>query len=281
MENTGIIAKLPSLTEQAERLIRLGVPEIIGVSASSIREAAATLSQALTTTDHNTCIDADRRSESNPAKDNPAASNLVGTDSDTCTDSTSSPISHSASSSGSNALLVPSSITCSFTELMELVEHQGKKGFVVEDFTDSADFIAVSGPESQPANLPDGEWYTLMDPCRGDEFSNASPAEALAIISGNERISLTITEGIFWLLQQPEVLERNHCFMTIGSRKPKAKSGFDSRTPALWISNGTGRDGSERRNAPKLGWCWWNNRHTWLGIAHAEGRMTGLALSER
>jgi hypothetical protein len=30
------------------------------------------------------------------------------------------------------------------------------------------------------------------------------------------------------------------------------------RTPALWISNGTGRDG---------------NRHTWLGFASAGGRM--------
>ena len=266
MENTGIITKLPSLTEQAERLIRLGVPETIGVSASSIQEAAATLSKALAIKDRNTYIDADRHSENSPAKSNP-----VGINSDMCTGSTSS--------SGSNALLVPSSIACSFTELMDLVEHKGKKGFVVEDFTDSTDFIAVGGSESQPANLPDGEWYALIDPHRGDEFSNASPSEALAIISSNDRISLTITEGIFWLLQQPKVLERNYCFMTIGSRKPKARSGFDSRTPALWISNGTGRDGSQRHNAPKLGWCWWNNRHTWLGIAHAESRVTGSRLS--
>ncbi len=282
MENTGIITKLPSLTEQAERLIRLGVPEIIGVSASSIREAAATLSKALASTGHDTHIDADCHSEGNPAKRNPAQNIPVSTDSDTCTDSINSPISHSGSSSGSNALIVPSSIECPFTDLMELVEYKGKKGFVVEDFTDSTYFIAVSGSESQPTNLPNGEWYALMDPRRGDEFSNASPAEALEIISCNERISLTITEGIFWLLQQPEVLERNHCFMTIGSRKPKVRSKFDSRTPALWISNGTGRDGSKRRNAPKLGWCWWNNRHTWLGIAHAESRVAGsISSSER
>ncbi|MGO1423798.1 MAG: DUF5701 family protein, partial [Brachybacterium sp.] len=25
----------------------------------------------------------------------------------------------------------------------------------------------------------------------------------------------------------------------------------------------------------KLGWCWWNNRHTWLGIASAAGRTAG------
>ena len=62
------------------------------------------------------------------------------------------------------------------------------------------------------------------------------------------------------------MLEPNRCFMTIGSRKPKAK-GLDARTPAIWISGGTGRDGRERKGAPKVGWCWHNNRHTWLGFA--------------
>ncbi len=63
--------------------------------------------------------------------------------------------------------------------------------------------------------------------------------------------------------------------MTIGSRKPKARGGLDSRTPALWISNGTGRDGTERKAAPKVGWCWAGNRHTWLGFASADARHTG------
>lgn len=68
------------------------------------------------------------------------------------------------------------------------------------------------------------------------------------------------------MLQDPDVLEPNHCFMTIGSRRPKGR-GLDARTPAIWISNGAGRDGKERRGAPKVGWCWHNNRHTWLGFA--------------
>jgi hypothetical protein len=46
--------------------------------------------------------------------------------------------------------------------------------------------------------------------------------------------------------------------------RDRADGSYDARTPALWISNGTGR---ERRDAVKLGWCWWGNRHTWLGIA--------------
>src|SRR5699024_9462624 len=55
--------------------------------------------------------------------------------------------------------------------------------------------------------------------------------------------------------------------------KPDGTS--DSRTPALWASGGTGRDGKDRKDAPKLGWCWWNNRHTWLGVASAGGRTAG------
>ena len=40
----------------------------------------------------------------------------------------------------------------------------------------------------------------------------------------------------------------------------------------MWISNGTGGDGPANRNAPKVGWCWAGNRHTWLGFASASGR---------
>ena len=68
------------------------------------------------------------------------------------------------------------------------------------------------------------------------------------------------------------MLERNHCFMTIGSRLRKASNTIDARTPAIWISNGTGRDGATNRDAPKVGWCWAGNRHTWLGFASAATR---------
>ncbi len=60
--------------------------------------------------------------------------------------------------------------------------------------------------------------------------------------------------------------------MTIGSRRRKPEGSLDARTPALWISNGTGRDGPANRNAPKVGWCWAGNRHTWLGFASAAHR---------
>ena len=39
----------------------------------------------------------------------------------------------------------------------------------------------------------------------------------------------------------------------------------DKRVPAIWISAG----------APKLGWCWDGNPHTWLGAASAGARVAG------
>nr|WP_255358434.1 DUF5701 family protein [Mycobacterium sp. URHB0044] len=68
------------------------------------------------------------------------------------------------------------------------------------------------------------------------------------------RTPLTLTEGLHWLLQRPETLERGRCFMTTGSRKRKPD------------------DGPDHRDAPKIGWCWAGNRHTWLGFASATGR---------
>ena len=59
--------------------------------------------------------------------------------------------------------------------------------------------------------------------------------------------------------------------MTIASRKTNGDR-LDARTPAIWISGGTGRDGAASKGAPKVGWCWAGNRHTWLGFASASSR---------
>ena len=101
---------------------------------------------------------------------------------------------------------------------------------------------------------------------------NWSPDEAQSAITAQGRTPLLLFEGMHWLLQTPEVLERNRCFMTVGSRLRKTDGRLDAHIPAIWISGGTGRDGRERRNAPKVGWCWAGNRHPWLGFASATGR---------
>lgn len=166
-----------------------------------------------------------------------------------------------------DAVLVVSPSLVPAADLAPLLRHADRPGFVVEDMTDLAEFVPIDGE-----TVPDAPLYWITGVERGDEMANWSPAEALPAIRGRGRVPLTVSEGISWLLQEPGRLERGKCFMTIGSRKPKARGGLDSRTPALWVSNGTGRDGRERKGAPKVGWCWANNRHTWLGFASAAAR---------
>ena len=152
--------------------------------------------------------------------------------------------------------------------LAPLLRLGDRPGFVVEDMTDVDAFAPIPGAEA-----PSSALYLLTGLQRGDEMANWSPDEALPAITGAGRTPLTLAEGAHWALQVADVLDRNHCYMTIGSRLRKPNGRLDARTPALWISNGTGRDGKERRNAPKVGWCWAGNRHTWLGFASAAARV--------
>ncbi|MDZ7886767.1 MAG: DUF5701 family protein [Mycobacterium sp.] len=150
--------------------------------------------------------------------------------------------------------------------LAPLLRHDDKAGFVVTDLTDLEAFEPIAG-----VAIPDTPLYLVHDVDRGDDMRNWSPQESLPVIAERERTPMTIAEGISWLLQEPERLEAQHCFMTIASRKP-ARGGLDARTPAIWISGGTGRDGIANRGAPKVGWCWAGNRHTWLGMASVSRR---------
>jgi hypothetical protein len=208
-----VLPALPPVTDQAERLVALGVHEVAGLSAADLRSCAARVRTP-------------------------------------------------------GALLVLSSELAPASALAPLLDLGGRRGFVVTDMTDVDAFAPIEQVE-----VPPGPVYALEGLDRGDALANWSPDEALPSITDAGRTPLTLTEGIHWLLQVPEVLDRNHCFMTIGSRRRKADGRLDARTPALWISNGTGRDGRERRHAPKVGWCWAGNRHTWLGFASAQRRV--------
>jgi Family of unknown function (DUF5701) len=109
--------------------------------------------------------------------------------------------------------------------------------------------------------LPDEHAYLLLDVDRGEEFCGAVPNQAMATLTERRRTLLTLEEGIALLTQHPAALAKNKCFSLGGSRCG------DRRVPALWISG----------NAPKLGWCWEGNPHTWLGMASAAGRTAGAA----
>lgn len=100
--------------------------------------------------------------------------------------------------------------------------------------------------------------YLVTNVERGEEFRNVRPEDATKAIISRNRTPLTIEEGIAFATQFPDALAKNNCFMLAGSRCG------DRRVPALWISE----------NAPKLGWCWDGNPHTWLGTASTESRVT-------
>ena len=151
--------------------------------------------------------------------------------------------------------------------LAELMSRDGKAGFVVVDMTDLADFTPTDD-----IHLPDTPLYLLDGVTRGDDLLGWTPTDAHSELTSRGRTPLTASEGVSWLLQQPGMLEPGACFMCIGSRKRKVNGGLDARTPALWISGGTGRDGRQNKGAPKLGWCWAGNHHTWLGFASTTGR---------
>ncbi|MFE9396513.1 DUF5701 family protein [Streptomyces flavidovirens] len=97
---------------------------------------------------------------------------------------------------------------------------------------------------------------TALDVDRGEEFCGVVPLGALEAVAGRDRTPLTIEEGVAFITQYPQALAKNKCFSLGGSRLG------DRRVPALWISKG----------APKLGWCWEGNPHTWLGLASAGDR---------
>ena len=107
--------------------------------------------------------------------------------------------------------------------------------------------------------VPDAKAYLLLGVERGEEFCGVRPEDALPVITGRGRTPLTIDEGIAVVTHAPQLLEKNKCFMLSASRR------HDRRVPALWISE----------RAPKLGWCWDGNPHTWLGVASAAGRFAG------
>lgn len=104
---------------------------------------------------------------------------------------------------------------------------------------------------------PPSSVYVLVDVDRGEEFCGVRPQDALPVVLGRGRTPLTIAEGIALVLLHPHILAKNACFMLSGSRRG------DRRVPALWISG----------HAPKLGWCWDGNPHTWLGVASTAGRV--------
>jgi hypothetical protein len=114
----------------------------------------------------------------------------------------------------SDALLVVHPDLTPPSRLAPLLRVNDKPGFVVTDMVDVDEFTPIPS-----VKLPDAPLYLLRDLDRGDAMANWSPDEALPAIIEAGRTPLTLSEGVHWLLQRPDVLARGRCFMTIGSRR--------------------------------------------------------------
>lgn len=152
-------------------------------------------------------------------------------------------------------VLVVSAALARAEDLVPLTTLPGGTAPGVVDRNHDEDGLAHYQPLPE-LGVPDAPVYVLMDVERGEEFCGVRPADALPVIRGRDRTPLTIHEGIALVTQFPATLEKNRCFMLSGSRR------HDRRVPAIWISG----------KAPKLGWCWDGNPHTWLGTASAGSR---------
>ena len=71
------------------------------------------------------------------------------------------------------------------------------------------------------------------------------------------RTPLTVDEGVALVTQLPSSLTELNAFQAVGSRAA------NKRIPSFWMSKG----------APRLGWCWEGNPHSWLGSGSAAARL--------
>lgn len=134
---------------------------------------------------------------------------------------------------------------------MERVVAKGKAGRVDMNPLQPDDFAPI------PIVDVPGPAYLLVDVDLGARYRDVRPEDALVAITAEGRTPLTIDEGVSALLQVPDALVARTAFSLLASRRA------DQRVPALWMSYG----------APRLGWCWDRNPHTWLGSASAARRI--------
>lgn len=126
----------------------------------------------------------------------------------------------------------------------------GRRGW-----TDMADELADYGP-IEGIEVPGSPAYLLLDVDTGPETLNTPPDDALPSITARGRTPLTIDEGVALVTMHPDVFDTRNAFQALGSRAP------NKRIPSFWVSKG----------APRLGWCWAGNPHSWLGAASAAVR---------
>jgi Family of unknown function (DUF5701) len=136
-----------------------------------------------------------------------------------------------------------------------LVRRRGKAGFLSML---SPEQLATFAP-IEPVAVPDAGTYLMSEVHSGRSRLNVTPDDAVPQILAAGRSPLTVQEGIALITQFPEAVATNGGISLAGSRCG------DRRVTAAWISRG----------APKLGWCWAGNPHSWLGVGSCARRIGG------
>ena len=149
-------------------------------------------------------------------------------------------------------LLVVRSSLVPTVAAVERLEVMGKAGW-----TDMQDEIDTYKP-IDGVDVPDAPVYLLTDVSTGRESLGVTPADALPAIRAAGRTPLSVDEGVALVTQLPSSLTDLNAFQAVGSRAA------NKRIPSFWMSKG----------APRLGWCWEGNPHSWLGSASAAARLT-------
>jgi hypothetical protein len=126
----------------------------------------------------------------------------------------------------------------------------GKAGWTDMD-AELSSFAPIDG-----VGVPADPVYLLLDVDTGRDTLNVRPDDALPKIRASGRTPVTIDEGVALVTQFPDVFMTRNAFQALGSRAQ------NKRVPSFWVSKG----------APRLGWCWAGNPHTWLGAASAGSR---------
>lgn len=152
---------------------------------------------------------------------------------------------------GTDILLVPTRELVSPEVLISRTSIQRRGGFTTMPPRDVLGFLPQNGFEP-----PEGPFYLVVDPHTGTAYTNREPDVARRLIDSDNRLPLTLEEGLAIATQHPDWLTEKNGFNLLGSRSA------DGRYPSVWLSQG----------APRLGAVWPNSRHSWLGNAYCLGR---------
>ena len=152
---------------------------------------------------------------------------------------------------GSNILLVPTRELVSPESLIARTSINRMAGFTTMPPRDIASFLLQDG--FMP---PEGPFYLVVNPHTGTCYINREPDVARKLIDSDERLPLTLEEGLAIATQHPEWLLEKNGFNLPGTRPSDCRVTSSMASPGL---------------APR-GPAWPNSRHTWLGNAYCTAR---------